>query len=537
MKSFLFLSLFFLVFSSCGNETTSKNIINEEDSTQIYKKMLNRYIPSKLNVDYSLISKKEKQMIPVFMEINQLIDDIFWYESFGNKDSLCRITIPELRQLVKLNFGPWDRFNNNKRIINCISEKPKGANFYPFDITKEEFERFKSNTKNDKYTFIRRDSLGSLKSIKYNIILKEKVDRIANLLETAASLAEDKDFSNYLKQRAKAFLTDEYDQSDLAWLETNNNTLDFIVGPIDVNEDALFGYKTEHSSYLLIKQKEWTKRLAKYTLMLPFLQKALPVPEEYRKENPEIQNRLEVCDVVALGGFAKAGGYAISVSYPNLSKYLDNRNNRNIQFVNILQAKYDNILNPIANHVLDEDFKQFNNFEAFFLNSIFFELGLNLGLKKLINRDIKVRDALKEYSTVLDVVKAYTIGLYFAEKLYSVGEIKDIRENYTVFLLSLIRTLRFGYSNDYARASTIIFNFIEKQGCITYTSDKKFKLDFDKLKIAIPDLISQVVVIQGNGNYLEAKKFVESNSDVSEQLSKIIVKLSDNQIPTDIKLN
>ncbi|MBN1252989.1 MAG: hypothetical protein JXA16_12710 [Bacteroidales bacterium] len=280
MKSFLFLSLFFLVFSSCGNETTSKNIINEEDSTQIYKKMLNRYIPSKLNVDYSLISKKEKQMIPVFMEINQLIDDIFWYESFGNKDSLCRITIPELRQLVKLNFGPWDRFNNNKRIINCISEKPKGANFYPFDITKEEFERFKSNTKNDKYTFIRRDSLGSLKSIKYNIILKEKVDRIANLLETAASLAEDKDFSNYLKQRAKAFLTDEYDQSDLAWLETNNNTLDFIVGPIDVNEDALFGYKTEHSSYLLIKQKEWTKRLAKYTLMLPFLQKALPVPEE-----------------------------------------------------------------------------------------------------------------------------------------------------------------------------------------------------------------------------------------------------------------
>ncbi|MBN1252988.1 MAG: hypothetical protein JXA16_12705 [Bacteroidales bacterium] len=186
---------------------------------------------------------------------------------------------------------------------------------------------------------------------------------------------------------------------------------------------------------------------------------------------------------------------------------------------------------------MDEDFKQFNNFEAFFLNSIFFELGLNLGLKKLINRDIKVRDALKEYSTVLDVVKAYTIGLYFAEKLYSVGEIKDIRENYTVFLLSLIRTLRFGYSNDYARASTIIFNFIEKQGCITYTSDKKFKLDFDKLKIAIPDLISQVVVIQGNGNYLEAKKFVESNSDVSEQLSKIIVKLSDNQIPTDIKLN
>lgn len=536
MKSILNLGILILFLFSCDNHNSTNNTISNEDSTVILDNLLSRYKVCSIKKDYSELSESEKQMIPIFMEITKIIDDMFWYESFGNKDSLCHIVNSEkLKELIKINFGPWDRFNNDRAFLKCIGNKPKGANYYPKYITKKEFKEFKSENKKSKYTFIRKDPNNELQSIEYNILFKNEVNKIANLLEKAASISDNKEFSNYLKLRAKAFKNDKYEKSDSAWLKTKENTLDFILGPIEIKDDNLFGYKAAHSSYLLIKDRKWTKRLEKYTLMLPFLQKALPVSEELRKENPDIDSKFEVCNIIAHGGSSKAGGYYVSVSYPQITK--NSETNRNIQFANIVETKFKNIIIPISEIVLDKKQLKKSDFESFFLYGLFFELGYNLGIKKVINKDIEVSEALKEYARIMTIIKSHAISLFIAEKLYSVNEIDNLEKIYEVFFVDIIRTMRFGYSNDYAKASIIIYNYLKNEGAISINNKNKYSLDTKKIKSIIPNLISQILTIQGNGDYEKGKIFIKKNYEVADELKIIIPELSKNKIPIDILLN
>jgi len=537
MKSiFVTILLAFLLFS-CENQTNTSENTSKKDSATIIKNLLNRYKETNITKDYSLLSEKEKEMIPIFMEITKIIDEMFWYESFGNKDSLCcKIENQELKKLVEINFGPWDRFNNNKVFMKCAEKKPAGANFYPKDITKKEFEQFDAKNKKSKYTFIRRDRNNNLKTIEYNILFKTQINKIVQLLEKAALISEDKKFSNYLKLRAEAFKTDMYAKSDSAWLKTDKNTLDFILGPIEIKDDMLFGYKAAHSSYILIKDKEWTKRLNKYVLMLPFLQKALPVSEELRKENPHIESKLEVCNIIAHGGNSKAGGYYVSISYPEITKS-SKINNRSIQFANIVKNKFDNIIVPISNLImLDNDIKQ-SDFESYFLFGVLFELGYNLGITKVLNKDINVNEALKETARIMTFLKSNAISLFIAEKLYSVDEIKDLEKIQNIFFVDIIRTMRFGYSNDFSKSSIIIYNYLKNRGAISINRKNKYKLNHKKFKNAITDLITQIIVIQGNGDYNQAKKFIKNNSIVPIEIKNTIQQISDNKTPIDILLN
>jgi len=537
MKSIFFTIFITLFIFSCNNQTNSSKNTSDSDSTVIIKNLLNRYKETQIKKDYNSLSKKEKEMIPIFIEITKIIDEMFWYESFGDKNSLCeKITNKDLKKLIKINFGPWDRFNNDKEFLECVGKKPKGANYYPKNITKEEFEKFKAKNKKSKYTFIRKDDNNNLITIEYNNLFKDKVTKIANLLEKAASISDNKNFSNYLKLRATAFKTDKYLKSDSAWLKTKNNILDFIVGPNDINDDKFLGYKADHSSFLLIKDKSWTKRLEKYTLMLPFLQKALPVSEELRKENPHIKSKLEVCNIIEFGGSAKSGGYYLSVSYPEITKN-SKINNRNIQFANIIEAKFQNIIIPISEIVFNKNRIKTKDFEAFFLYSVCVELGYNLGIKKVLNKDIEVNEALKEYAKIMTIVKSSAISLFIAEKLHSVNEINNLDEIYNVFFVNSIRRIRFGYSSDYAKSSIIMYNYLKNNDAISVNKENKYTLDYNKIKESIPCLISKILSIQGNGNYNEAKKFIENNYFVPVEVKKTIKQISDNKTPIDIILN
>ncbi len=529
----IFVILFF-VQTSCTENISEKNEENIPDSIIMYRNLLQRYKVARLDVDYSVLSEEEKQMIPIFFEISKIIDEIFWYQSFGYKDSLCKIKGDELQKLIEINFGPWDRFNNNKPILNCVGIKPEGANFYPPDMTKEEFLSFEPESKKSAYTFIRRNEEGQLISIPYHIALSDLTPRLSSLLKTAASLTEDENFHNYLMFLEEAFRTDNYSKSDMAWLATGGNQLDFIAGPIEIYDDQLFGYKAEYESFLMIRDSAWTNRLSKYSLMLPFLQKALPVEEEYRHESPDLLSELEVYNIINWGGAAKAGGYSISVSYPVLENLPDSVNNRNIHFVNAISEKYEHIIKPITNTLIVKDQQKYTTFEAFFLNNIFWEFGLHLGIKNVISTNKPVRKSLKEYATVLDFVKAYTMSLYISEKLYSVGEIENINENYTTFLSGMFRTIRFGKSSPYSISNVIIFNYLIEKKAIKQNVAGRYSINFDKMQEAIPELIKKVITIQGDGNYEAARKFINTNSKFTNDLSKSINKLFENQIPIDI---
>lgn len=302
----LLAGLVFLI-ASC-NQPSEKQAQAEQDSlTLATQEKLDDYVIFKLTTDLSILTDKEKEMLPILFEIADLMQDIYWQQTYGNKDELLQsITNDAVKQYIKINYGPWDRLKNNEPFLPGFGKKPLGANFYPKDITKEEFEAFEDETKSSLYTLIRKEE-GKLVSIPYHVAFAEKTLKAADLLNKAAELAEDEGLKKYLKLRSKALLSDDYLASDMAWMDMKTNTIDFIVGPIENYEDALYGTKAAHEAFILIKDKSWSDRLAKYASMLPDLQKGLPVDKKYKKETPGSNSDLGAYDAIYYAGDCNAG--------------------------------------------------------------------------------------------------------------------------------------------------------------------------------------------------------------------------------------
>ncbi len=268
------MSLILLIVASMlfGCNTASKKENKMELNNEIVKKAA-EFVPFALTTNFNLLTEKEKQILPLLLEASKLIDDLYWQQAYGNKDSLLTGNYDTFTmKFLQINYGPWERLNDNKPFLAGFGEKPAGAQFYPADMTKEEFETWQDSTKTSPYTVIRRNENNQLISVPYHKEYAEKVDKIAGLISQAATLAEDTGFKKYLEKRAEALLTDNYFESDIAWMEMKNSTLDFVAGPIESYEDALFGYKTSYEAYILVKDIEWSKKLERFAALLPALQ-------------------------------------------------------------------------------------------------------------------------------------------------------------------------------------------------------------------------------------------------------------------------
>ncbi|MEL7342779.1 MAG: Zn-dependent hydrolase, partial [Bacteroidota bacterium] len=317
------------------------------------------------------------------------------------------------RAFMKINYGPWDRLAADKAFIDGVGEKPLGANFYPVDMTKAEFEAFDDPSKTSLYTLIRRDDKGKLMSVPYHKAFSEQVWKVADILNAnVAVLAEQEDLKKYLKARAEALLTDDYQASDIAWLEMEDNGIDVIIGPIENYEDKLYGYKAAHEAYILVKDKEWTERLKRFATFLPELQAGLPVPAEYKKETPGRDSQLGAYDVVYYAGDCNAGSKTIAVNLPNDESVQLSHGTRRLQFKNAMRAKFDKILLPLSDVLIAEDQRKHITFDAFFGNTMFHEVAHGLGIKETITGKGSVREALKELHSALEEGKADVLGLY-----------------------------------------------------------------------------------------------------------------------------
>ena len=255
----------------------------KEATTSPYQALADQYEEFTLTTDISKLTDKEKQMIPILIRVADIMEEIYWQEAFGDKTPLFQRFANDSAALkyISINYGPWDRLDDNKPFIDGYGAKPLGANFYPADMTKEEFEALADPNKDNAYSVIRRDADGKLKVIPYHEAFPQQIEQAASLLEQAADLAEDEGLRTYLTLRAKALRTDDYLESDLAWMDMKDNTIDFVVGPIETYEDLLFGYRASSSGQILVKDKEWSARLSEYAQHLPRLQEELPVPEPY----------------------------------------------------------------------------------------------------------------------------------------------------------------------------------------------------------------------------------------------------------------
>ncbi|MGI8844278.1 MAG: dipeptidyl-peptidase 3 family protein [Gemmatimonadaceae bacterium] len=504
---------------------------------------LAKYTPIRLTTDLSVLSDSERQMLPLLIEAGKEMDAIFWQQAYGNREQLMnRIEDPATRRFVEINYGPWDRLDGNAPFVPGAGPKPPGANFYPADMTKEEFEQAissggaRADSLRSLYTLVRRDSSGALTPVPYHVAFAGHVERAAAKLREAAALAADPGLARYLELRARALETDDFQESDLAWMDMKDNTIEVVIGPIENYEDQLFGYKTANETYVLVKDQEWSARLSRYAAMLPALQRGLPVPAEYKRERPGTDSDLNAYDAVYYAGDANAGSKTIAINLPNDEEVQLRKGTRRLQLKNAMRAKFDAILVPIATELIAPDQRRNVTFDAFFANTMFHEVAHGLGVKNTINNSGTVREAMKERASALEEGKADVLGLYMVSTLHDQGELgdADLMDNYVTFLASIFRSARFGASSAHGRANMARFNYFEDRGAFSRDSSGTYRVDMEKMREAMNALSEHILRLQGNGDYAGASKFMEEQGQIGPELQRSLDRLATAGIPVDI---
>ncbi len=509
----------------------------ESDNEMSIDDRLNQYTEFTLTADVSSLSDNQKEIIKLLIDAGKEMDEVFWEQAYGNKETLLNNTTEKEQEFAQINYGPWDRLNGNEPFIDDVGPKPESANFYPSDMTKEEFESWDSEAKDDLYTLVRRTQNGGLTTIPYHEAFAEQHKLAADKLKEAAELAEDDGLKKYLNLRAEALLTDEYKESDMAWLDMKNNTIEVVIGPIETYEDQLFGYKAAHETFVLIKDKEWSNRLSKYAEVLPELQEGLPVAEEYKQEQPGRDSDLNAYDAVYYAGDANAGSKTIAINLPNDEEVQLEKGTRRLQLKNAMRAKYDKILEPISEVLIAEDQRQYLTFDAFFGNTMFHEVAHGLGIKNTINDKGTVREALKEHASALEEGKADVLGLYMVSELREDGMVEEgtIENNYVTFMASIFRSIRFGSSSAHGKANLIRFNYFKEKGAFSYDEEAEtYRVNFDKIAEATDSLSNKILTLQGDGDYEGVATFVEKYATIGDQLQQSLDRLSEQSIPVDV---
>ena len=506
---------------------------------------LSQYATVPLTVDTSTLTEKERQMLPLLIEAAQAMDPIYWEQAYGSRDSLfAQVNDPEIRKFIDINYGPYDRLANYEPFVAEVGPRPAGANLYPKDITKEQFEAelakappAKADSLKSLYTLVRRAPDGSLTAVPYHVAFKEHNEVAAGKLREAARLAEDAGLRRYLELRASALLNDKYQPSDLAWMDMKNNTLDIVIGPIETYEDELYGYKAANEAYVLIKDKAWSQRLSKYAAMLPALQRGIPVPAQYKRETPGTDSDLNAYDAIFYAGQANAGSKTIAINLPNDEEVQLKKGTRRLQLKNVIRAKFDQILMPIARELIADDQVPLITFDAFFGNVMFHEVAHGLGIKNTVNNKGTVRTALKERASALEEGKADILGLYMVQQLHQQGELQgeNIQSNYVSFLASLFRSVRFGAGSAHGRANIAAFNFLQEFGAFTRdASTGKYRVDFEKFQAGMNALTEKILTMQGNGDYDGVGAFEQQYGKIGSQLQTDLDRLKTKGIPVDI---
>ena len=524
------------LFYACNQQSGSKGTaLSATDS--ILNTKINEYVSVKLTTDLTKLTVKEKQMIPILIEIAGIIDGLYWEQTVGDKIAfLDTIQDSLMRNFAVINYGPWERLNGNKSFIPSFGEKPAGAMFYPADMTKEEFEKWDNKNKTSQYTLIRRNDDKSLKAVWYHEAYSAKIIRAAELLRKAATMAEDEGLKQYLELRAQAFLTDDYFASDIAWMDMKNNTIDFVIGPIENYEDELFGYKTAYEGAVLVKDLEWSKKLAKFASFLPELQRDLPVDPKYKKEKPGADSDLNAYDVIFVSGQANKVSKTIAINLPNDEKVQMAKGSRRLQLQNAMRAKFDHILLPIANVLIDSAQRGNIRFDAFFSNVMFHEVAHGLGIKNTITGKGNVRTALKEKYSSFEEAKADILGLFMTVKLIEKGEVTGItaEDCFVTYMAGLIRSVRFGAASAHGKANMMCFNFFADHGAFERGASGVYTVNFAKTREAMNEWSALVLKFEGDGDYTGASAYLESNGKIREALQSDLERLKTANIPLDI---
>lgn len=482
------------------------------------------------------LNDKEKKLVKIFFQVGEITDDLFWQQTFGDKSQLDTITDNYAKEFAMIHYGAWDRLDNNKPFLAGYGEKPAVCNYYPHDITAEEFDAFEDANKNSWYTVIRRNEDGSLKSVWYHEAYAEEIGRICALLEKAVTLAEDPGLKNYLEKRIEAFKTDDYLESDLAWMDMKDSKIDFVTGPIESYDDKFQETKASYESFILLKDEARSKDLAKFVAMLPALQKELPCAPEYKTFVPGTSSDLNVYDAVYYAGDCNAGSKTIAINLPNDERVHALKGTRRLQLRNSMKAKFDKILMPIGQLIVTPEQQKYLNFDAFFWNVTFHEVAHGLGVKQTINTNESVDAVMGTEKTSWEEAKADILGLFMVTKLIEMGEITNItaEDAIATYIAGILRSVRFGAASSHGKANMMCFNYMEKAGAFSRDTKGQYVIDFGKAKEAMNGWAALILQTQGDGNVEFATKYRAENGGITPALQADLDKINGAGIPRDI---
>jgi hypothetical protein len=506
------------------------------------------YAPTEIKADLSRLSDRQKKLIEKLVEAGKIADEIFWKQTSPDaiavRDSLQKLNTPEAKEAleyVMINYGPYDRIEEGKRIIGTGTPKrPEVGTYYPVSLTKEEFESYikahpeQKQELESQYTVVQKDG-DKLNAIPFHVAYPE-AEKVAKLLDEASELSDDPTFKKYLKLRAKAIRTDDYFESDMAWMDLKDNDIDVIIGPVENYEDALFNYKTAYECVVYVKDIEGTKELQMFKQHINDFEQKLPSDAKYHRATVGAgEHILNIVNVVYFGGDCQKGIKTIACNLPNDPKVREAKGGKNNMFKNMMEAKFDKILLPIAQTILDPNLVQFVDKKAFVGFVTLHEISHTLGLDYVYGqKELSVRKAMKERFSAIEECKADILGIYNHKHLTESGVYTKeyLKKAMVTYIAGLYRSIRFGAEEAHGKANLIQLNFLTEQGVITLNKDGKLTINetifFDK----VAELAKIVLTIEAEGKYDEAGKLIEKYGKMTDALNKTVESLI--KVPRDL---
>ena len=508
-----------------------------DNSEKVLKEKVESYAVVEVSSPlYDALSENDKHIVGLFRQAGEIMDGLFWKQTFGDKAEIEALPDGYAKTYAMINYGPWDHLDDNNSFIKEYGVKPLGCQYYPQDMTMEEWNAFEDPDKLNLYTVIRRDENGALKTVWYRDEYKEELEKVCALLEEAAALTTNEGMRTYLTERVKAFRTDDYLASDLAWMDMKDCNMDLVIGPIENYDDHLFEAKAAYECFILLKDETRSANLAKYVALLPTLQKMLPCAPEYKTFVPGTSSDLNVYDAIFYAGDCNAGSKTIAINLPNDERVHAAKGARRLQLYNSMMAKFDKIMAPIGEVLVEPSQLQYLTADAFFWNVTFHEVAHGLGVKQTVNGKGTVDAAMGSEKTTWEEAKADILGLFMVNKLIEMGEITEItkEESIATFIAGIVRSVRFGSASSHGKANMMCYNFMEEHEAFTRNEEGKWVVDFEKSQEVINAWAELILETQATGNFEFAQEYSAKNASIRETLAADVAKVNEAGIPRDI---
>jgi len=565
-KTIYFILLFVLALSivGCGGKkeepkVTEKaevvsSVINNYEKIDTVKAQFEKLAPVDIKYDSSQLTDNEKQALKLMVKAAKLMDKLFLNQVYSKNEEIKNELVAKkdenpdydmLYKYFKVNFGPFDRLNANKPFINLNEEKPKGANFYPPEMSKEDFTAYIKANPDDEdaftsnFTVIRKNE-DKLVAVPYSEEYKETLEKAAKLLKEAAELIENPSLKKYLNSRAEAFLSNDYFQSDMDWMDLKDHNIEIVIGPYEVYEDKLFGYKAAFEAFITIVDREESAKWAKVATLMNEMEKNLPIEDKYKNFNRGSSSPTMITDEVFAGGDTKAGIQTTAFNLPNDERVREAKGSKQVMLRNIAQAKFDNCWIPIVKVALAEKDFPLISFDAYFNHVMMHEYshGLGPGRIKKDGKETTVNKELKDYYSTLEEAKADILGVWNCQLMIDKGVFpKELEKNlYVTYLGGMFRSIRFGIDKAHGGGNAIQLNYMLEKEAFFYDAETgRFGVneDSEKIKAAVKELAHELLEIQALGDYERAGQFIEKYRFISPELQKTLNMLKD--IPTDIR--